>query len=172
VISVAHSILSELAAASVTIEAAPAGRLRVRGPSDAVARLTPRIRAAKFALLAELEDRAHAQSDDRAAIEERAALAADRVPVCYLHAWARLQCQQPPRAPLGAWREAIEDGGLFLDAWGEDSATMRWTAGELFEPPYEGEAGRLVWQLKCERVESLREDRARLRDGRTIKRGI
>ena len=33
--------------------------------------------------------------EDESAIEERAALAADRVPACYLDAWARLQCQRP-----------------------------------------------------------------------------
>src|SRR5271168_5506018 len=32
---------------------------------------------------------------DLGAIEERAALAADSVPACYLDAWARLQCQWP-----------------------------------------------------------------------------
>jgi hypothetical protein len=34
-------------------------------------------------------------ADDLDAIEERAALAADRVPACYLDACARLQCQRP-----------------------------------------------------------------------------
>ena len=33
--------------------------------------------------------------EDEFAIEERAALAADRVPACYLDAWARLQCRRP-----------------------------------------------------------------------------
>ena len=32
---------------------------------------------------------------DMDAVEERAALAADSVPACYLNAWARLQCQGP-----------------------------------------------------------------------------
>ena len=45
------------------------------------------------------------------AIEERAALAADRVPARYLDAWARLQCQRPSFAPAGALQQAIHDGG-------------------------------------------------------------
>ena len=48
---------------------------------------------------------------------------------------------------------------------------MRWTAGEVFDVPPDGRPGGLVWQLKGERVGTLGEDRARLEDGRTIKRG-
>jgi hypothetical protein len=67
---------------------------------------------------------------------------------------------------------AIDDAGRFFDAWGADAATMRWTAGELFDVPRGGLAGGLVWQLKGERVTALGEDRARLADGRVIKRRI
>jgi hypothetical protein len=104
------------------------------------------------------------------AIEERAAMAADRVPACYLDAWAGLQCQRASFAPVEAWRRAIDDGGLFLDTWGADAATMRWTAGELFDAPRDGKQSGLVWQLNGERVHALGEGRARLTDGRTIKR--
>ena len=109
-------------------------------------------------------------ADDLDAIEERAAMAADRVPACYLDAWARLQCQRPISVAEGEWRLALDDGGHFLDAWGADAATMRWTAGELFDVPRGGLAGGLVWQLKGERVRALGEERARLTDRRTIKR--
>jgi hypothetical protein len=34
-------------------------------------------------------------SGDEAEIEERAGIAADRVPAVYLDAWARLNCQKP-----------------------------------------------------------------------------
>jgi hypothetical protein len=104
------------------------------------------------------------------AIEERAALAAESVLACYLDAWARLQCQQPLSVADGKRRLAINDAGLFLDAWGADAATMQWTAGELFDVPREGKQGGLVWQLNGERVHTLGEGRARLTDGRTIKR--
>ena len=108
---------------------------------------------------------------DRDAIEERAGLAADRVPACYLGAWARLNHQKPVSVSEAEWRLALDDGGRFLDAWGADAAATRWTAGELFDVPRNGQPGGLVWQLKGERVNALGEDRVRLADGRTIKRG-
>ena len=104
------------------------------------------------------------------AIEERAALAADYVPACYLDAWARLQSQQPLFVSDAEWRLAINDAGLFLDAWGAFAAEMQWTPGELFDLPRKGNPGGLVWELKGERVNALGEDRARLTDGRTIGR--
>ena len=48
---------------------------------------------------------------DLDAIEERAALAADCVPACYLDAWARLQCQRPLSVADAEWRLAINDAG-------------------------------------------------------------
>ena len=109
-------------------------------------------------------------ADDLAAIEERAALAADSVPACYLDAWARLQCQRPFSIDLDAWRRAIDDAGLFLDAWGADAAAMGWSAGELFDVPRAGRPGGLVWQLEGERVDALGADHVRLTDGGAILR--
>jgi hypothetical protein len=109
-------------------------------------------------------------ADDLDAIEERAALAADRAPACYLDAWARLQCQRPVSIDLDAWRLATDDGGQFLDAWGADAAAMHWSAGDLFDVPRAGRRGGLVWQLNGEHVTALGETQARLADGRTIKR--
>jgi hypothetical protein len=54
--------------------------------------------------------------DDAAALEERAGLAADRVPPVYLDAWARLNCQKPASVSQAEWRLALDDGGRFLDA--------------------------------------------------------
>jgi hypothetical protein len=111
-----------------------------------------------------------AEPIDPAAIEERAALAADRVPPVFLDAWARLNCQKPASLSEAEWRLALDDGGRFLDGWGADAATMLWTASELFDVPHDGRPGGLVWQLKGERVGALGEERARLTDGRTIGR--
>jgi len=47
------------------------------------------------------------------AIEERAALAADRVPAVYLDAWARLNHQKPTSVSEAEWRLALDDGGRF-----------------------------------------------------------
>jgi hypothetical protein len=114
-------------------------------------------------------DLASVLAPDADAIEERAALAADSVPACYLDAWARINHQKPATVSEAESRLAIDDGGRFLDAWGGDAATMRWTPG--FDVPRDGRPGGLVWQLKGERVDALGEDRAWLEDGRTIKRG-
>ena len=104
-------------------------------------------------------------SDDEAAIEERAGLAADRVPPVYLDAWARLNCQKPACVSEDEWRLALDDGGHFLDAWGSDAAAMGWMPGALFDVT----AG-LIWRLAGERVQAPGPDHARLSDGRTIER--
>ena len=96
------------------------------------------------------------------AIEERAALAADRVPSVYLDGWSRLNHQKPFSVSEGAWRQALDDGGHFLDRWGRDAAARHWTPGELFDVT----AG-LVWRLAGSSVEALGPHRARLSDGRT-----
>jgi hypothetical protein len=111
---------------------------------------------------------AELEADERDAIEERAGLAADSAPGCYLDAWARLQCQRPLSIDEDDWRRAIDDAGLFLDVWGADAAAMQWSGGELFDMPRQGLPGGLVWQLMGERVDALGEHRARLADGRTI----
>lgn len=110
-------------------------------------------------------------ADDEAAIEERAGLAADRVPALYLDAWARLNCQKPISVSEADWRLALDDGGRFLNSWGADAATMQWTAGELFDVPRDGRPGGVVWRLKSKRVTALSEHRARFNDGRTLRRG-
>jgi hypothetical protein len=108
---------------------------------------------------------------DEAALEERAGLAADRVPRVYLDAWARLNCQRPEGVSEAEWRLALDDGAFFLDTRGADAAATRWTAGELFDVPREGTPGGLVWRLKGERGEALGEAGARLTNGRIIGRG-
>jgi hypothetical protein len=67
------------------------------------------------------------------AIEERAGLAADRVPSAYLNAWARLNCQKPAGVSERQWRLALDDGGRFIDEWGVEAAEAGWTPGELFD---------------------------------------
>ena len=104
------------------------------------------------------------------AIEERAAMAADSVPAIYLDAWARLQVQRPLSVTEDDWRSAVDDAGLFLDAWSEHAASMGWDACDLFDVPRQGRSGGLVWQLRGERVDALGEDHARTAAGRTIER--
>ena len=108
---------------------------------------------------------------DHNAIEERAGIAADRVPALYIDAWARLNYQKPFAVSDAEWRLALDDGGRFLDAWGEYATALGWTPGELFDVPREGRLGGLVWRLAGERVEALGPAHVRLGDGRTIMRG-
>jgi hypothetical protein len=103
-----------------------------------------------------------ASHDDEAAIEERAGLASDRVPPVYLDVWARLNCQRPASLTEAEWRHALDDGGRFLDAFGNEAAALGWTPGELFDVT----AG-LVWRLNGMRVEAIAADRARLSDGQS-----
>jgi hypothetical protein len=102
---------------------------------------------------------ADAGGPDPVAIEERAGLAADRVPRVYLDAWSRLNCQKPERVSEYQWRHALNDGGRFLDEWGREAAELGWRPGELFDP---GDG--LVWQLADEHVRAIGADRAWLSD--------
>jgi hypothetical protein len=101
---------------------------------------------------------------DAAAIEERAGLA-DRVPAVYRDAWARLNVQRPRGVSEEKWRLALDDGGLFLDEFGSEAASLGWTPDEIFDK-WIG----ILWQLKGERVEALGPDDADLSHGRIIRR--
>jgi hypothetical protein len=104
------------------------------------------------------------------AVEERAAMAADSVPAIYLDAWARLQVQRPLSVTEDDWRSAVDDAGLFLDAWSEHAASMGWDTCDLFDVPRQGRSGGLIWQLRRERVDALGEDHARTAAGQIIER--
>ena len=92
-------------------------------------------------------------------------MCAEAVPAVYLDGWATLNHRRPFRVSDAQWRLALDDGGLFLDAWGDDAAALGWTPGHLFDVT----AG-LIWQLAGKRVVALGLDRVRLSDGRFLKR--
>jgi hypothetical protein len=98
-------------------------------------------------------------------IDERAGIANDSVPGLYLDAWARLNWQKPARVSETHWRLALDEGGRFLDTWGEEAAALGWTPGDLFDV-----AGGLVWRLGGERVEALGPDHVRLGNGQILER--
>jgi hypothetical protein len=108
--------------------------------------------------------------DDESAIEERAALAADQVPACYLSAWASLQSRGPSQSIWTRGDGRSMTAGLFLDASGADAAAMAWSANELFDVPRAGRPGGLLWRLSGGRVQTLGKESARLTDGRMIRR--
>jgi hypothetical protein len=111
----------------------------------------------------DLEDR-HRRRSDEAAIEERAGLA-DSVPAVYRDAWARLNVERPWGVSEEKWRLALDDGGLFLDAFGSEAAYLGWTADEIFDL-WIG----ILWQPKGERVQALGPDDADLSSWRIIRR--
>ena len=102
------------------------------------------------------------------AIEERKALLS--CPETYRDAFARLNHQKPFAVTSKAWERAVNDAGLFFDAWGKEVANFGWTAGDLLDVPRAGCGGGLIWNLAGERVEALGADHARLGDGRVIMR--
>jgi hypothetical protein len=103
-------------------------------------------------------------------IEERAAIVSETCPAPYVDTFARLNHQKPFATLVMDWERAVDDGGLFLDAWGALAAELQWTGGDLFDVPRDRGAGGVVWQLKGERVEAIGHDHVRLSDGRTIDR--
>jgi hypothetical protein len=106
----------------------------------------------------------------RYAIEERAALCAGSVPAIYLDAWGRLNHQKPMRVSDAEWRQALDDGGRFLDQWGNEAALWGWSAGDLFDHPREGQQGGLIWFLAGEWVEAFGPEYARTSSGRVFDR--
>jgi hypothetical protein len=105
---------------------------------------------------------------DADAIEERAALAADCVPGCYLDAWARLNHRRPAHVSEARWTLALDDGGRFLDVWSRRAAALGWSVDALFDPPRDGAAGGLIWRLDGADVTELRARAARTNDQRII----
>ena len=122
-------------------------------------------RTDKRASVSFVSDQGRHVSRDEAAIEERAGLAADRVPPVYLDAWARLCHQKPDGVTEAEWRQAVDDGGRFLDERGREAAELGWRPGELFDVT----AG-LVWRLAGQRVVYIGADRVHLLDSRVILR--
>ena len=54
---------------------------------------------------------------------------ADRVTRIYFDAWARLNHRRPEGVMEGEWRQALDDGGIFLDNLGTIAGQLKWTPG-------------------------------------------
>jgi hypothetical protein len=111
-----------------------------------------------------------ADDEIAALIEERAALCAGSVPAIYLDAWSRLCHQKPMRVSESEWRQALDDGGRFLDRWASEAALWGWTVADLFDVPREGRRGGLIWFLRNEPIVAFGPEHARTEGGRVFDR--
>ena len=100
---------------------------------------------------------------DDAAFDECAGMAADSVPAVYLDEWARLNCRRPANVTEADWRQALDDGGRFLDAWGSMAAEWQWSVADIFDVS----AG-LIWKIAGRAVEAFGPEYARFDDGEVI----
>jgi hypothetical protein len=101
--------------------------------------------------------------------EERMALSSGCVPALYLDAWARLQCQKPFAVADDDWRRAINDAGLFFDAFGPIADDLGWKVADLFDVPRPGRNGGLIWWLKGEALRALGPGHAIAKSGRATR---
>jgi hypothetical protein len=99
-------------------------------------------------------------------LEERVAIA-DIVPAVYRDAWSRLNCQRPYGISEPQWRRALDDGGRFLDAYGNEAAQLGWLPGDLFDL-----VGGIVWRLNGESVAAVGTHGVRFRNGLIIQRRV
>jgi hypothetical protein len=105
---------------------------------------------------------------DPVELEERKAMAADKVPERYLDDWARLQLQRPAGiVDDERWQEVTDDAGRFLDIWGSVAADLGWTANDIFDVP-----GGIAWFANGSLVTTINHEAAMCFDGRIWRRGI
>ena len=138
------------------------GRISVEASAPLPSELMKRLRALKADVFAVLAPAAPGQSALTAAatvdaIEERAGLAAARVPAVYLAAWARLNHQKPVEVSEAQWRLALDDGGQFLNAWVNEAARYRLDGRRVVRAP-----GRPCLVSSYNRVEEMSENSARV----------
>jgi hypothetical protein len=109
-------------------------------------------------------------SEADAAFHERVGMVADSVPAVYLDAWARLNCRRPANVTEMAWRQALDDGGRLLDAWGSMAAEWQWPVEDIFDAPRAGSTVGLIWRIAGRAVESFGPEHVRFGDGEIFER--
>ncbi len=90
------------------------------------------------------------------------------VPATFARAFAALQLSRPATVSAARWERAINDAGLFLDAWGSEAERLGWASGDVLGPSTDGRS--LAWTLDGARVSTLTTETALLDDGRTFRR--
>ena len=61
------------------------------------------------------------------------------------------------------WRQALDDGGRFLDAWGSMAAEWQWSVADIFDV-----SGGLIWKIAGRTVVAFGPEHARFDDGEVI----
>jgi hypothetical protein len=85
-------------------------------------------------------------------------------------AFALLQARCPDEVSFERWSQVINDGGRFLDDWGDEAERRGWPASELFDMdanaplPRYGRTG-LCWLLQGKLVTVINEKAATLGGG-------
>lgn len=87
----------------------------------------------------------------------------------FAEAFASLMATCPPDVTEARWRQAIDDAGRFLDAWGTTAADLGWTGLDLSDRAERGAHG-LVWELDSRAVVALGEGVAAIGEGVTTAR--
>jgi hypothetical protein len=99
-------------------------------------------------------------------VDERQAIAEVEggISPLYSAGFARLQLTPPAGLSAPRWRQAVDDAGRFLDAFGQQAQAMGWQSDDLFRP------NSLVQTLQGAHVTKITSMTAVLSDGRTFKR--
>ncbi len=155
--------------------------LRVVGPRPLPVEMLDRLKTLKGDVLDVLVAEAAAGQVpldlDRAELAERAAIVEHDGGIArtYAEEFARLQQRRPAGVPEARWREFINDGGVFLDRWGDEALRLGWQSSDLFgldpvAPMARYDRMGLLWLLHGQTVSALRTTEAALSGGHAYRR--
>jgi hypothetical protein len=96
----------------------------------------------------------------------------DNVPDRYRSAWQLLLAQCPPNASPFVWQAAIFDATTLFGDFGRLIDEHRWAPGDLFDVPYDGTLGGLIWFIKGSPVVAIGRAMAQCQDGRIYRRAV
>ncbi|MGE0109592.1 MAG: hypothetical protein AB7S81_07525 [Bdellovibrionales bacterium] len=163
----AYKILSEVKQAGGSLECLGQDRLRVKAPRPLSHDLVERVRANKPEIILALSPAS--VSVDQESCDERAAIIqANGVPKEWAEGFAFLCTMERPAAfTPERWRQIVDDGGYFLDAWGRQAAALGWRAEDVFgvnpdAPLWRYDGMGLVPCLQGRRVIAITENTARI----------
>ena len=90
----------------------------------------------------------------------------DHVPERYQAAWRSLLSQCPASVGPFVWEAAKHDAAILFGDFGRLLGEYQWAPGDLFDVPYDGKSGGLVWFIKGSPVTAIGHSMAQTQDGR------